>query len=360
MSNRPPGGFSAHTRPSRIAGMERNMSVMTPAELMNAALDGNLDLDAGGDQEQKTTGDEQQEAAKQPEKTEPAPAQGDKPAGEQAGAEAEVPGTPIASKSGTYQLPYEKLVEAREKSKLLEAENAQLRAQNAELTTRQQANLAEQQAAAEKRAAQGQSATKADENLEAAQKAIDSGKVDVSLFGDFSEEALAAGIEKLVEQRVAQRLAPIQQEIAPLKQKAVQTAEDTHYAAIIQAHPDASELMESTEFAAWKAGLPSFMRQGVEHSLKDGSTRDVIDVFSTFKQASGKAPAAAGAPAAAPGKAAPEVQRHVPNSLSEIAGDAASDPNGVVMSKAGNPAALLDHFTGMSRQQIDDALDRVV
>ena len=89
-----------------------------------------------------------------------------------------------------HTIPYEKLAEAREARKAAQDRIAQLEQQVAELTSAQQRNLAAVQADAQDRANAGQAQTTADANLAAATQAMAEG-VDISVFGDFSEEDLA-------------------------------------------------------------------------------------------------------------------------------------------------------------------------
>lgn len=159
---------------------------MTAAELLEAALDGTLqDDDAPNEQPDAST--EGVPAAAAPEgqdKQEPG------------NAETEVEGAPILSKSGAYTIPYEKLAEAREARKAAQDRIAQLEQQVAELTSAQQRNLAAVQADAQDRANAGQAQTATDANLAVATKAMTEG-VDLSIFGDFSEEDLAKGVAEL-------------------------------------------------------------------------------------------------------------------------------------------------------------------
>ena len=84
-----------------------------------------------------------------------------------------------------------------------------------------------------------------------------------------------------------------------------------------------------------------------------------------FKAQAGKA-ATAPAPAPAPagkqvgeGKA-PEVQRRVPNSLSEAAGEQHQDVSQQVMAMAGtNPNALLERMLDMPSDQLDRVMNAV-
>ena len=319
---------------------------MTPAEMLDAAMDGTLELDGS-----------QQAAPVAPEPT-------TQPQAANAGAteQDDAPdGAPIASKSGAYTIPFEKLQQARDKAHALAGENEALKAQLAELSARQQANLQDQQAAAQAREASGQEATVADRNLEAAQGAIEQG-VDVSIFGDFSEEALAKGIQALSAQMAVQIRQELRSELArdlePIRQQREQGEVQQHYGAIYERHPDADELAQSEQFARWVQALPSVMRDGVVYAMQEGTTAQVIEVFDAFKGQRGHA-------SSAPDKQAtgsalqPQVQRRVPNSLSEIAGTPHRDVVQQTLETAGNPAALLEAMDSMTPAQIERLMNAV-
>lgn len=315
---------------------------MTPAEMLDAAMDGTLELDGS----QQT--DHHPAAAQQDAEPQTAPGSDDEPEG-----------APIASKSGAYTIPYDKLVQARERAHALAGENEALKAQLAELSARQQANLQEQQAAAQVREASGQQATAADHNLELAQDAIEQG-VDVSIFGDFSEEALAKGIQTLSVQmadRLRQELrSEMARDLEPIRQQRAQSEVQQHYGAIYERHPDADELTQSSQFSDWLHALPSVMRDGVMYAMQEGTTSQVIEVFDTFKQQAGLRAAPAKSAAAAP----PQAQRRVPHSLSEMAGEPHRDAVQQTLETAGNnPAALLEAMDAMTPAQIERLMNAV-
>lgn len=273
-------------------------------------------------------------------------------------------GAPIASKSGSYTIPYEKLEQARNHAKTLEGENETLRAQIADLTAKQQANLASAEDGAQTRADAGQAQTEADRNLNAAKAAIGQG-VDASLFGDFSEEGIAKGIASLMGSLREELRAELRQESAqalkPLQEQKEKDAKDSHYGAIYEKHPDADEIVQSAEFNAWANSLPSFQRGAVAAVLDPktgGSAADVIEVFDTFKAQTGSKPAT-GQGAQDKGQA-PEVQRRVPNSLSEAAGEQHQDVGKQVMALAGtNPTALLERMLDMEPDKVDNLLKAI-
>lgn len=321
---------------------------MTAAELLEAALDGTLqDDDAPTEQPDAST--EGVPAAAAPEgqdKQEPG------------NAETEVEGAPILSKSGAYTIPYEKLAEAREARKAAQDRIAQLEQQVAELTSAQQRNLAAVQADAQDRANAGQAQTATDANLAVATKAMTEG-VDLSIFGDFSEEDLAKGVAELnrraMETVRAELHDTIRRELAPLRAQEAKTATTSHYDTIYSAHPDADEIVESAEFAAWRDRQPAFAKAGIEHAMTKGSAQDVIEVFDAFRATKPPQPNPSTA------RTAPEAHaRRVPNSLSDVPGAAPMDETQQTLAAAGNTSALLDRMAAMSQEQRDALLDNLI
>lgn len=319
---------------------------MTAAELLEAALDGTLqDNDAPTEQPDAST--EGVPAAAAPEGQ-------DK---QDASTETEVEGAPILSKSGAYTIPYEKLAEAREARKAAQDRIAQLEQQVAELTSAQQRNLAAVQADAQDRANAGQAQTTADANLAAATQAMAEG-VDISVFGDFSEEDLAKGVAELNRRAMAQveqrLMAALDDRLAPLRAQEAKTATSAHYDAIYAAHKDADEIVESAEFAAWRDALPAFAKAGVEHALTKGAAKDVIEVFDAFRATKPPQPNSTA-------RTAPEAPvRRVPNSLSDVPGAAPMDETQQTLAAAGNTSALLDRMAAMTQEQRDALLDNLI
>lgn len=330
-------------------------------QLMAAAFAGTLDLDADASGSSVVADDAPAAEATTAEATQtPAPAVA-------APAQDEPEGAPIASKSGGYTIPYEKLSEARTARDSAIAEAAQLRAQLEQLTAAQAANMQQAQVDAQARADAGQAPTQADQNLAAAQ-ALVAGGADASLFGDFSEEALAQGIEKLVTARVEAALEPqrqAQREAQAREQASqAQTAEQAHFQTILGAHKDAFEVAESKEFAAWKAGQPGFMQAAIDRTLTAGTAQDVIDLLGQFKQVhAGAAGAASGDPtAAAVAKAMAEAKSAPPVSLSSLPGAAPAGTTEAdrAVELASNPAALLEYMSSLPPERQTRLMNSVV
>lgn len=351
------------------------MGSMTDAEILQAALDGTLaeddaqasqmdDLEARqGAGDTGTQGGDGAAGEKSADKHQ-GQAEGE-------GTETEVEGAPILSKSGAYTIPYEKLEQARDRAKTLEGENETLRAQIAELTATQQANLAKAEHSAQSRADAGQAPTSADENLAAATDAVAHG-VDISVFGDFSEEAIARGVAEInrraIEQAQTQlraemdsRLAKVEAVSTQQQEHVAQTAHSGHEAEILGAYADAYEIVESVEFQSWRKSLPAFARAGVERAIEDGSAQEVIEVLDAFRDAVPHAATTQHNTHSTKEQPAPEAptKPRVPVSLSEVPGAAPVDETQQTLAMAGNSGALLDRVNSMTPEQREALMDRI-
>ena len=259
----------------------------------------------------------------------------------------------ILAKDGKHTISYDKLVQARETARAAQTEAQALAAQ---LQAAQQ-QLADLQAQAQARADAGQAPTATDNQVAAAQAAIDAG-VDPALFGDFSEEALAKGITKLVDQQVAARMAAIDAKLKPIEQQAATDATTAHFNAIYSAHPDADSIVESQEFAVWKGAQPAVVRAALDQALEKGSSTDVIEVFSAFKAATQQqSPPAAGKGAMTPAEAAKaaiaKASAPIPASLSDIPGGRVAGTNVFEAMDTMNSHELLAATSNMTAEQIE-------
>ncbi|MEZ2293944.1 hypothetical protein [Variovorax sp. RCC_210] len=262
----------------------------------------------------------------------------------------------LLAKDGKHTIPYEKLVQAREGEQHWKAQ--------AETAQRQLADL---QTQAQERADAGQAPTKTDNQVAAAQAAIDKG-VDPAIFGDFSEEALAKGIQTLVVQQVQEQVqAHVGKAMAPYQQQQQRTAHEAHLDAIYKAHPDADSLVESAELQKWIGAQPSYLQPTLRDVLEKGSTSQVVELFNDFKKAvaapavaaaSGKGQAAATDPMAAAQAAIAAAAPAVPASLSDIPGGRADALSPHERLAAMDPVSMADAMQGMTPAQIDAFLNR--
>ena len=243
----------------------------------------------------------------------------------------------VLAKDGKHTIPYAKLEEARKGAQQWQA--------TAEAAQQQ---LAELQAQAQARADAGQAPTTTDNMAATAAAAIEAG-ADADLFGDFSEAALKAGIQKLVAQQVATQVqAHVAKVVEPLQAKHQQEAASSHLGSIYQAHPNADSIVQSAEFQAWIDSHPSVVRdayRGLFDAKTGGSAAQIVEVFDAYKASSGKPspqPAAAD-PKAAAQAALAKTKAEPPTSLSSIPGghaaggsalDATADMSGFEMLQA--------------------------
>lgn len=262
----------------------------------------------------------------------------------------------ILAKDGKHTIAYEKLVEAREAEK-------HWKAQHQTVVEEMEALKAQ----AQQRVDAGIAPTAADKQVAAAEAAIDAG-VDPALFGDFSEEAIAKGVQALVKSQVSavseQLKAALAEVIEPLKQRQEVDTREAHFQAIYAKHPDADSIVESKELADWIAAQPSFARAGFESVLANGTAAEAIELFDTFKAATGKtqsapAPSAESVKEAAK-QAIAQAKPAVPASLSDI-------PGGKVGPATGNEALanlganeMTEALMDKTPEQIEAFLNRSV
>lgn len=211
----------------------------------------------------------------------------------------------VLARDGVHTIPYEKLVEARERDRVSQE---QLAAANAELEILRKQSQTPANVAS----------TQQEQDIETAQAAIDAG-VDPDYFGDFSEEDLTDGINRLINERVAKALEPMQQ-------KEQESAAEAHMRTIYEAHQDADSIVESSEFESWKASQPSYIQSALNGVLAQGTAEQVVELLNNFKQSTTSTPAAdAGKPSADDLKAKARQAINntapaVPASLSDIPG----------------------------------------
>lgn len=258
--------------------------------------------------------------------------------------------TVVMARDGKHTIKFEELSQARK-------QRDEYRAQ-AEAAQRQ---LSELQAQAQARADAGQAPTTTDNMVAKAEAAIEAG-VDASLFGDFSEEALAAGIQKLVEQQVQAR---VNQALAPLAQKQQQEAATDHYSAIYGKHPDADSIAQSSEFEAWVNSQPSVVRNtylGLFDPQTGGTAEQIIEVFDAFKAATTpqKSETSAANNKGAASAAVANAKAEPPSSLSSIPGGRAAGSNALDATADMTGLEMMAATQNMTPQQLEAWLNRTV
>lgn len=265
----------------------------------------------------------------------------------------------ILAKDGKHTIPFDQLDKARQQRDAHKAEADTYRAQAEEA----QRKLTELQAQAQLREDQGKAPTAADNMAAHAQAAIDAG-ADVSLFGDFSEESLAAGIQKLVAQQVAAQVKEqMDKAVAPLQAKQQQEDATAHYSAIYGAHPNADSIAQSNEFKAWVDSHPSAVRNAYWQLFdpeKGGTATEIIEVFDAFKAGTEKQSTTTPAvnPKAAAAAAVRGAQAAVPSSLSSIPGGRADGLSSEESMAGLSGPELYAALEGKTQAQIDAFLNQ--
>lgn len=277
----------------------------------------------------------------------------------------------ILAKDKVHTIGFEKLLDERKGRQTAEQEAQRQREvaeQQRDRADAAERQLAELQAQAQARVDAGEAPTRTDKLVEQAAAAIEQG-ADISLFGDFSEEALAGGIDKRIDQKNAaleERVARLETNLAPIQQKQATDARQVHLNAIYSAHPDADSIVESKELSDWVSQQPSFVRDRCAQVLKEGTTAEVIELFDTFKKSTGVATAGQGdQPSAQDAKARAQealrkTQAEPPASLSDIPGGKPAAGNrfeALSQMSAAEQADAMQEW-GWSQEQINAFLDK--
>lgn len=261
--------------------------------------------------------------------------------------------TPVLlAKDGIHTISYDKLVEARQQAATFKAQ--------AETATQELHAL---KAEAQARVDAGEAPTKTDNMVAAASAAIEAG-ADVALFGDFSEEDIAKGINALVEKRVEAHVqAALNKALKPLHEQQQVADNQAHFGAILEKHPDAFSIAESAELNAWIKAGPSYAQAGIRDVLANGSAEQVIELFDNFKKSTGSQPAATSGKsdsqttAAAKAAIAAAVQA-VPSSLSDIPGGRADGQSPQERLAAMSAPDMSEAMLKMTPDQIEAFLNR--
>lgn len=258
----------------------------------------------------------------------------------------EAPKPVVLAKDGVHTIPFEQLEQAREGEKHWKTIAEQAQQQLEALKSAPPAGAAPAPAAPAPQA----EAIKAD-------------------FGDFSEEAIAKGVEKLVEAKVAAIVEDrVTAALAPVQQKQALTEAEEHLAAIHAKHPDMESVVPSNEFAAWFHAQPKFAQPGIQAVLKEGTADEVNELLDTYKAATGKTSPAPAPQVPDPGATAKaqaaaviaKAKTAAPSSLSEIppAGAVHHDQGEAILEMS--EAGLMSMFDGKSPEQINALLNKAI
>lgn len=239
----------------------------------------------------------------------------------------------VLAKDGEHTIPYEKLQEARDAAKYWEQQAKDTAEQVAALTKAKDPEAKPESTATE------------------------------DIFGDYSEQALANGVEKLVGQRVAALEQKFADALAPMQKSAEEQATAAHFKTIYDAHPDTDQIVKAPQLNQWIDAQPSFLRDQCKAVLERGNAEQVVELFTAFKASTVQPAAVLPAKEDLAGKAAAVIAKTksvAPTSLSNVpAGSAAHHDEAAAMREMSG-MTLMDKFHGKTPQQIMDLMSRVI
>ena len=135
-------------------------------------------------------------------------------------------------------------------------------------------------------------------------------KADLEVFkSEWSEVAgpvavlINAHVQAALANQEKQILGRMEQHLAPIQQVTAQSQEAAHRAAIAAAHPDFQEVVAA--LPEWIGKQPSLIQPALRQAYERGTTAEVVELLSHYKQAIGQT----GAAPAQPASSAAQVQQ---------------------------------------------------
>lgn len=261
----------------------------------------------------------------------------------------------VLAKDGIHTIPYESLEKARNGEKEWKAKAESYEQALAEARSQIQT---------------GQATPAAEQNLATAEAAIAASgdNTDViAMFGDFSEEAIAKGVDALLELRVPGAIqAAIDKALQPFQQQQqaqlARSAEQQHFDAISAAHPDFESVAESQEFQNWKDAQPGILQGAYDQILSSGTSAEVNELLTLYKQANNLNVATPDVNSIKEQakQAVNNARTQVPHSVSDLP---AGSPAGVTLDErmaAMSPAQQVEAMASWTSEQIDAYVSRNV
>ena len=264
----------------------------------------------------------------------------------------------VLAKDGIHTIPYESLEKARNGEKEWKAKAIEIEQALAEARSQIQT---------------GQATPVAEQNLATAEAAIaasgDNANV-IAMFGDFSEEAIAKGVDALLELRVPgaiqaaidKALQPFQQQHQQQQAQLAKSAEQQHFDAIASVHPDFESVAESQEFQNWKDAQPSILQGAYNNVLSRGTATEINELLTLYKQANNLNVATPDVNSIKEQakQAVNNARTQVPHSVSDLP---AGSPAGVTLDErmaAMSPAQQVEAMASWTSEQIDAYVSRNV
>lgn len=255
--------------------------------------------------------------------------------------------TPVVlAKDGVHTIPFAKLEEARQ--------GEQHWRSVAEEQQRVIDELAKQPAKTEVPAA----VADVDAGFDVAKREQD--YIDALMNGETDDaKAIRMEIDAVKERRYEAKLNAV---LEPIQKQREVSATDAHFKAIADKHPDFESIAQSQELAQWIAKQPSFVRNGYEQVIAQGTAEQAIELFDAFKAANGLTNAAPGRPNVAEiaKTAIANAKSKTPTSLSEIPAGAGVQHDEAAAMLEMSGTSLMAKFEGKTPEQINALLSRII
>lgn len=116
---------------------------------------------------------------------------------------------------------------------------------------------------------------------------------------------IAANVQAALANQKREILTQVQQQMAPIQQATVKSQEAMHWGSIAAAHPDYQTVANA--LPAWIESQPFKVAQKYMHAYQGGSTAEVVELITAYKQAIGSTGAAPAHPASSAVQATPRV-----------------------------------------------------
>lgn len=262
----------------------------------------------------------------------------------------------VLAKDGIHTIPYESLEKARNGEKEWKAKAIEMEQALAEARSQIQT---------------GQATPAAEQNLATAEAAIAASGENadvIAMFGDFSEQAIAKGVDDLLALRVPgviqaavdKALLPFQQQQQLQQAQQAKSIEQQHFDAISSVHPDFESIADSQEFLNWMDAQPSIVRGAYNQVLSQGTAPQVNELLGMYKQANNLnvANQSADSIKEQAKQAVSKAQTQAPHSVSDLpAGSPASVTLDERMS-AMSPAQQVEAMMSWTPEQIEAYVSR--
>jgi len=150
-------------------------------------------------------------------------------------------------------------------------------------------------------------AKKAEEELAKVQKAKESGKTkstdnlpeeDAKVVEDFISEfpdlhkPIVALVKKellpIIGQLIDDRVGSIEPQVTSIKARMEENTAEAHFRKITNAHEDWKTILSSGELDKWISSKPTYIQKALNNIKAEGKAEEVIDMFSQYKEETGK------------------------------------------------------------------------